>query len=188
MKKNTPEFEMTYKNCKKCIYEIIPEDTFPCRECDVLSSYHFEEKPDKNQQWAEREQKRAFDEKVKELKAAKKQIKELEEKYKWLNDLNDRLGKSIDPIKKQKDEQERLLALANKTIDQYKVKLGSARMYLCSMLEYPRVFTKETIAENFEKYDLDFTIEEDKITIRRIKRAEILHSGQTPGEAEGKSH
>jgi len=117
-----------------------------------------------NQQWAMREQKRAFDEKVKELKAAKKQIKELEDKYKKLDELNDKLGKALDSIRKQKDEQERLLALANQTIDQYKVKLGSARMYLCSMLEYPRVFDKQTIAENFEKYDLDFTIEEDKPT------------------------
>ena len=75
-----------------------------------------------NQQWAMREQKRAFDEKVKELKAAKKQIKELEDKYKKLDELNDKLGKALDSIRKQKDEQERLLALANQTIDQYKVK------------------------------------------------------------------
>jgi hypothetical protein len=100
---------------------------------------------------------------IKEKKITDKRIRDLEK-------LNDELGKTVGPLKEQKDKIEKLMLLQEQTINDYKLKLASARMYLCSMLQDEKTVGKKEIFENFEKYDLDFIQEEDHITVRKIAR------------------
>jgi hypothetical protein len=116
-----------------------------------------------NAQWLLREMDREMKKRIKEKKITDKRIRDLEK-------LNDELGKTVGPLKEQKDKIEKLMLLQEQTINDYKLKLASARMYLCSMLQDEKTVGKKEIFENFEKYDLDFIQEEDHITVRKIAR------------------
>lgn len=146
-----------------------------------------------NQQWLLREQERELKATKKENKALKKQLAEIAAKHKALDELNDKLGKSITPLKQHKDKIEKLMIKQDEVINEYKVRLAAARMYLTTLLTESKTYTKQEIAENYEKYDLDFVLNGDTITINRVERVlsdaqvDVLHSGATSGEAEGKS-
>ena len=119
-----------------------------------------------NAQWLLREMDRELKNRIKEKKITDKKIRELEK-------LNDELGKAVAPLKEQKDKIEKLMLLQEQTINDYKLKLASARMYLCSLLQQEMTFDRKEILENFETYDLAFDLSEDRITIRRIVRESL---------------
>lgn len=147
-----------------------------------------------NQQWLMREQERELKAIKKELKKLKKELAEITAKHKALDELNDKLGKSITPLKEHKDKIERLMIKQDEVINEYKVRLSAARMYLTTLLDEPKTYTKQEIAANYEKYDLDFKLNEETITIKRVERelsdaeVDLLYSGATSSETKGQSH